>query len=93
MPIVQDVSQRKIVWTGISHNFWGAESAFTEVEGSAGSRRFKWAPNLDHLEESSQGKHAGEDSSALQSGYVSITPLRANFATASSALHGVEFVI
>ncbi|KAJ0136205.1 Uncharacterized protein HZ326_20805 [Fusarium oxysporum f. sp. albedinis] len=70
MPIVQDVSQRKIVWTGISHNFWGAESAFTEVEGSAGSRRFKWAPNLDHLEESSQGKHAGEDFSALQSGYV-----------------------
>ncbi|KAI3574001.1 survival protein sure-like phosphatase/nucleotidase [Fusarium oxysporum f. sp. albedinis] len=59
MPVVEDVSQRKIIWTGISHNFWGAESAFTE-----------WAPNLDRLEEGAPGKHGGQDVSALESGYV-----------------------
>ncbi|KAJ0125581.1 hypothetical protein HZ326_31314 [Fusarium oxysporum f. sp. albedinis] len=69
MPVVEDVSQRKIIWTGISHNFWGAESAFTEVEGSAGSRHFQWAQNLDRLEEGTRGKHGGQDTERNQSSF------------------------
>ncbi|VUC23543.1 unnamed protein product [Clonostachys rosea] len=100
MPIADDISKRKVVWTTIFGNRWNNHGAFVEVgerlpssqDDQTTSRTFRWGPRLDGAD-GFKAAVDGEDVWAIAQGYISITPLTANFSTPTNALQADPLVL
>lgn len=83
MPLLEDIAQRKTLWTEMLQNKWGQESCFEEVEcettndGADDSRgalhshkHFRWAPRHVDVHRSVDESEPGNDGWAIKEGYT-----------------------
>lgn len=93
VPMISDVATCPSRYTTLAANRWSKGSLFSaaaaapgdsDAEKAALSRtlHFRWAPDLSDVHQAAERSKEGEDLWASLNGCISITPFRADFATA-----------
>ncbi|KAH6691517.1 TTL domain-containing protein [Plectosphaerella plurivora] len=90
VPMIADVATCPSRYTTLAANRWSKGSLFSAVAANADPEKgavsrtlnFRWAPELSDVHQAAEKSQEGEDLWASLNGCISITPFKADFATA-----------
>ncbi|KAF7564069.1 hypothetical protein G7046_g55 [Stylonectria norvegica] len=83
IPMVDNIADCSVKYTSAARTSWAGYSLFEPEKSDSNDKvpgfyRFQWAPQLPGHQRQAQHSCEGEDLWALQNGFISVTPLRAN---------------
>lgn len=85
VPLVEGIGEKEVKWTWMLGNTWTggrglyAQTSSEEQQQAAAPPTFKWSPSFGNIWTTIDASAEGNDGKVVKEGFVSVTPLMANF--------------